>query len=945
MTNIFSAYGSNSGYVADLYELYLHNPKLVGQAWQKQFEQIASTNGSSSANQGVTTQGIANRVEVSNGKASPQANNDLNIFLTTQEKISRLVLSYRAHGHSAAKIIPLASDVSIPTPHPQLDISSYDFFESVKNHRFLVDGLQGHTTLSVSESITLLQQIYCGSIGFEWDHLVNFQEREWLRTRIESSRATPPPAVRRERLKSLLHATHFESELHKKYIGVKRFSLEGGEALVPLLNEVLAGAAKYGVQEAVFGMAHRGRLNFITQVLQRPLPELLLQFDDRTLATIGGAGDVKYHLGYEKVREFTVDSPNGKATVPLKLRLVPNPSHLEAVNPVAVGICRALQDTHYETSKDGASKNAVMPVVVHGDAAIVGQGVVCEVFNYARVPGFQTNGTVHVVVNNQIGFTTTADESRSTTYCTDFAKAIGAPVFHVNGEDVDAVCFVAELAASYRNTFLKDVVVDFNCYRKHGHNEGDDPSYTQPLSSKEIKSKKNGAALYTAELVRDGVITEKEVEEIISLYRAQFNAAVEESKQIVIGDACPLFGRPRTTPKSKPAVTEDQLKLIAESMSHFPENFTPHPKLRAQMEKRVEVGKQNGDVDWGLGEALAFGTLLQEGFRIRLCGQDCRRGTFSHRHAVLDDFTGSGKTFAPLATCGKEGAFEVINSTLSEAGVLGFEFGYSSVALNSLVLWEAQFGDFINGAQIIIDQFLSSSESKWDQRSSVALLLPHGYEGQGPEHSSARPERFLQLCAEENMEVCIPTNSLQYYALLRRHMHRSSVFPRPLIVMMPKSLLRLTDASVKLEHFVDDNFREVLVTDFNVENQPKKIICCSGKVFYDIEKALKNEGISGVRLLRFEQLYPFPSHSVDSAIGNGKIHPDAIVAWVQEEPRNQGSWSYIEPYLREQFGLVKNNSKPQYIGRPAAASTAVGSPHYHALQLKDFLSRCVEFCR
>lgn len=962
-----SKYGQNAGYVAELYDLYRSNPRSVGDQWRMVFESGNDGKGTpeqlgNGAMGGVGTphrknkdsqnKDSQNKESTANGKAPTAAapNGGLHtdfaggeVRLERQAAITRYIDAFRNAGHFAAHVIPLSHDIyRVPVP-AELDISTYPLDFKSDSSPYYVDGFQGNRTLTIAEIVSRLKATYCGSIGFEWAHVPNGQARKWLQDKIEGTLgqiAVLPTEERKLRLKDVFRASLFESELHRKYIGVKRFSLEGGEALIPMLETVISVAGSGDVLELVIGMSHRGRLNLLTQVMRRPLHELLLQFDDRTLAATAGAGDVKYHLGYESVR--TVSGNGGSGNRHVGLRLAPNPSHLEAVNPVVEGIARALQNRHLF-----ANRKSVLPILIHGDSAFAGQGVVFETLNFARVAGFTTGGTLHIVVNNQIGFTTTPDESRSTPYCTDFARALGIPVFHVNGEDVDAVCRVARLATEYRNEFGSDVVIDLNCYRKHGHNEGDDPSYTQPSSSKEIKEKKNVATLYAETLQAEGLVSAAEVQQIIADYRAEFETAYQRSKEQVIGEACHLYGRIRNAKAPSPAITTERLTAITEAMSRFPEGFTPHPKLKVLMEKRSEAGRSNGEIDWGFAEALAFGSLLQEGYSVRLCGQDCRRGTFSHRHAVLDDFLKEGQVYAPLnSVCATRenrslaqfevAQFEVINSTLSEEAVVGFEFGYASIARESLVMWEAQFGDFVNGAQIQIDQFIAASDSKWDQQSSLVLLLPHGYEGQGPEHSSARLERFLQLCAEQNMEVCVPTTGHQYFALLRRQMLRSAVTSRPLIVMTPKSLLRSTDAASPFSAFLDDTFQEVIVEKVG-NGATKSAILCSGKVYYDIIKTVKAERDVNVSVFRIEQLYPFPVEQLTEALKAGGFER---FIWVQEEPRNQGSWSYSDAVLREECGV-----HCQYIGRPASAATAVGSSSYSAVQLRDMLAELSQSLR
>jgi 2-oxoglutarate dehydrogenase E1 component len=929
-------WGQNSGYVAELYQLYQSSPNAVSTEWRNFFEankSIWSDLPVSAAPAPATTLG-----NVSGGRllAMPEQKRVPLVepgLVEKQVAVARLIEAYRAFGHHAADVVPLKHDVyQWPIPR-ELDLSNHGLDEG-DDSQYLVGGFQGFHALTVAELLKKLRNVYCGSIGFEWSHVAQPKARAWLQERIEGQLGQLSETVsleeQKRRLRWTLRSVLFEQELHKKYVGVKRFSLEGGEALLPMLETILVGASERGVLELVLGMAHRGRLNVLTEFMRRPLHELFLEFDDRSLQTAVGAGDVKYHFGYESVR--VVGHENTKS---IGLTLIPNPSHLEAVNPVVEGVVRAMQDRHWS-----GNRRVVLPVLIHGDAAFAGQGVVFETFNFSKVDGYTTGGTIHVIINNQIGYTATPEESRSTPYCTDFAKAVGIPVFHVNGEDVDAVCRVGKLAIDYRNEFGRDVIIDLNCYRKHGHNEGDDPSYTQPLSCKEIAQKQNVASIYLKRLAAIDPNIDKEVESIVDEYRADFVSSYNKSRESVVGEACHMYGRKRRLQAPSSALSYDRLDSIARSMVQYPDGFTPHPKLDNLMKKRVEACRVGNVVDWGLAEALAFGTLLQEGYSIRLSGQDSARGTFSHRHAVLTDYVDGSTKFLPLgsmvATMPNGRAqtfFEVVNSVLSEEAVLGFEFGYGTNLSHGLVLWEAQFGDFVNGAQIQIDQFISSSDSKWGQQSSVVLLLPHGYEGMGPEHSSARPERFLQLCAEENMEVCNPSNTHQYFAMLRRHAFRSFIMPRPLVVMTPKSLLRSREASSLYEKFIDDTFQDILVDKLG-DGKSKTLILCSGKVYYDVMNKLVEENVVGATVVRLEQLYPLPEEALRKIIASEDELKSFM--WVQEEPRNQGGWSFVNEFFLEQFDL-----RFSYVGRPASASTAVGSSAYSKMQLTNFLNDMV----
>jgi 2-oxoglutarate dehydrogenase E1 component len=776
----------------------------------------------------------------------------------------------------------------------------------------------GKQQSSLEELLRSLESVYCGSIGFEISHITSSEERRWLRARIEGTRATASAERRREIFTELLHADLLESELHKRYVGAKRFSLEGNDTLMPLLNEAIVAAAKSGVHEVVIGMAHRGRLNVLMNTLKKPLELLFSEFEDKTLASVVGAGDVKYHLGWE--HDFTRDGRT------VALSLAPNPSHLEFVNPVVEGIARAKQDRLY-----GYDRRSVMPIVMHGDAAVAGQGIVFETLNYSRLDGYSTGGSLHIVINNQIGFTTTPDESRSTRYCTDLAKGLDVPVFHVNAEDPEAACWIARLAVEYRDAFGKDVFIDLIGHRKHGHNEGDDPTFTQPLTYAEVKTKEPIWRKYGAQLESAGVVTKEFVDEALSSYKRLFAEAGERVVQRQASDAAPRPGVGSDDLRVVTRVTKDSLMAIAERLVAYPSDFSPHPKLAKILEKRVETVKAGEGIEWGVAEALAFGSLVKDGVGVRLSGQDCRRGTFSQRHLVLDDFE-RGTSWSPLEGLAAEVAngatFEVHNSSLSEAAVIGFEFGFSATDRKSLVMWEAQFGDFANGGQVLIDQFICSSETKWGQLSGVTLMLPHGFEGQGPEHSSARLERYLQLCAQDNMTVCYPSTAAQHFHMLRRQGLTET--KRPLVVMTPKSLLRLPAAMSSMSDFASIDFQELLADPMPSAGSSENLVLMSGKVYHDLSAALK-DGSLPVRMARVEQLYPFPSEAIAKLVTETKAKN---VFWVQEEPQNQGAWSFASPRLLEATGI-----QPRYIGRPEAAATATGSGKYHAIEQKAIIEQ------
>lgn len=919
MTIDWDIFGQNSGFAEELYSLYLIDPSLVPSEWRAYFERIQPSDGEArqigqpnlapSANN-VAANAPAHQAQLVSNLSQ---NSDGELYI----KAAQLVNAYRQLGHLAAKVNPLSRGVNRFTIPPELSFDQHDISDSDQRARITVPPFAAE---NISELRDELNRVYCGSIGFEIDHIRNFEERNFLRERIESlPRGSFPEAKRRQILREMLEAETFESELHRKYVGHKRFSVEGGETMVPMLNSLLSRSTELGVKEAHIGMAHRGRLNVLTNVLKKPLEDILSEFEDQSVTTVLGSGDVKYHLGFDgKINTFSGNS--------LKVSLVPNPSHLEVVNPVLEGIVRARQDLYFQDNP-----SAILPVLIHGDAAFAGQGVVFETLNLAYLQGYNTQGTIHLVINNQIGFTTNPDDSRSTFYCTDMAKAIEAPVFHVNGEDPEAAVWIMELAAEYRAQFKRDVIVDLYCYRKYGHNEGDDPSFTQPVVYSEIKAKTSAPRLYGEKLQRDGVVTADDIAGEVKLYVEHFEAAQARQKAKKFGEACPVYGRLRV-PNPTTAVAMDKLLDIASVLCEIPDGFIPHPKLIKILEKRSSTLSNRDGIEWGFAEALAFGSLMLNGHSVRLSGQDCGRGTFSQRHLALSHFE-KNERFFPLNSLRQKygdnvGVFKVHNSSLSEAAVMGFDFGYSTVAQNHIILWEAQFGDFSNGAQIVIDQFLASSEQKWSQLSGLVLLLPHGYEGQGPEHSSARLERYLQLCGDGNMVVCYPSNASQHFHMLRRH--GLTEIKRPLVVMTPKSLLRLPAAAAQASDLTDGQFRTTIEDDFTKSGTIENLVFLSGKVYYDVAEALKNAELDPkTRVIRVEQLYPFPQFEIKKAIKD--IKPKAAL-WVQEEPQNMGAWSYIEPYLR-----IKGELNVDFVGRPASGSTATGSGKRHQFEQRQIV--------
>ena len=898
----FVRFGENAGYLAELYQLYLSDPSLVDPAWAEFFRSGDLT--------GVPNGQVNGRVNghAHAAEARPATANALG---------DKLVDAFRAYGHTAAHVSPLGAGGMKPENPVELQLSYHGETREPSQVALSAFSFGDRSYSSCDQLIRDLKHTYCGAIGFEIAHLTKAHERSWLQSRIEGKVPLFSADEKRQILKDLIRAELFESELHRKYVGTKRFSLEGNDTLIPMLSTVASSAAQAGVKGIVCGMAHRGRLNVLANSIGKPLSMIFAEFEDKTVATIAGAGDVKYHLGWETKR-----APNGAE---IEISIVPNPSHLEFVNPVVEGIVRALQDKN-----DRDNCGAYLPLAMHGDAAFAGQGIVFETINYSGIGGYYTGGTLHIVINNQIGFTTTPDESRSTRYCTDLAKGVDCPVFHVNAEDPEAACWLTQLALEYRMAFGKDVIIDLIGHRKHGHNEGDDPSFTQPQTYAEVKGKKVIWQHYAERLVASGVLSQSDVDAEVETYKGEFAAASEVVATSLGSEACGIHGR-LEVPCGDTGVNKETLLTIARSLTQWPEGFKPHPKLQKIIEKRVETVEAGEGIEWGVAEALAFGSLVLEGHSVRLSGQDCCRGTFSHRHLVLDDYE-ARRTFSPLVELAQRenasGVFEVYNSSLSEASVLGFEFGYSATNRDALVMWEGQFGDFANGAQVIIDQFITSSESKWGQLSGVVMMLPHGYEGQGPEHSSARLERYLQMCAEGNMRVCYPSTAAQHFHLMRRQ--GLSEIKRPLIIMTPKSLLRLPAAMSSLSDMMKGSFKPVLETDLSGKKGCKNLVFMSGKVGHDVQAALQGAEKVPARLIRVEELYPFPQGEVARIL---KETGATNAFWVQEEPQNMGAWSYVAPLLRESLGF-----DPMYIGRPASAATATGSSKHHALEQKAILS-------
>ncbi|WP_043512925.1 MULTISPECIES: multifunctional oxoglutarate decarboxylase/oxoglutarate dehydrogenase thiamine pyrophosphate-binding subunit/dihydrolipoyllysine-residue succinyltransferase subunit [unclassified Actinoplanes] len=828
-------------------------------------------------------------------------------------RVIELIHAYRVRGHLMADTDPLEFTIR---KHPDLDVLQHGLTLWDLDRTFPVGGFAGKQKMKLRDVLGVLRDSYCRRIGIEYMHIQDPEERRWVQERIEVKYAKPDTDEQKQILLRLNRAEAFETFLQTKYVGQKRFSLEGGESLIPLLDAVLQSSAEAGLDEMVIGMAHRGRLNVLTNIVGKPYEKLFNEFEGwMDPKSAHGSGDVKYHLG--QTGKYT--TPDGRHSTTVSV--VANPSHLEAVDPVLEGIVRAKQDR----LDLGLHGYTVLPVLVHGDAAFAGQGVVAETLNLSQLRGYRTGGTVHVVVNNQVGFTTAPEYSRSSMYSTDVARMVEAPIFHVNGDDPEAVVRVAKLAFEYRQTFNKDVVIDMICYRRRGHNEGDDPSMTNPRMYQIIDTKRSVRKLYTEELIGRGDITVQDAEEQLRDYQSRLEEVFKATRDAAGSPPRPHIIAEEPEPQVATAVEADTVRAVGQAHIELPEGFTPHKRVQQLLDRRAKMSTDGG-IDWGFGELIAFGSLLAQGVTVRLAGQDSRRGTFTSRHASIVD-SRTGKDFLPIASLATGTArFFVHDSLLSEYAAMGFEYGYSVENPDALVLWEAQFGDFVNGAQSIVDEFLSSGEVKWGQQSSLVLLLPHGMEGQGPDHSSGRPERFLQLCAQDNMRVANPTTPANYFHLLRRQALSSK--RKPLVVMSPKSLLRHKLAVSSVADFTQGTFQPVL-GDAGVNGQPldagsvKRVLFCSGKVYYDLFQARADRGITDTAIIRMEQIYPLPVDELKAVLAQ---YPNAEdFAWVQEEPANQGAWSFVALNLLEHLEGVRLRR----ISRPAAAAPAVGSAKMH----------------
>jgi 2-oxoglutarate dehydrogenase E1 component len=923
---MFEEFGINAGFVEDLHARYLQSPQAVPEEWRAFFDKHAhEADAPRPRPAAVTGPAPTNGAHayVNGAKpAAPADTADRLALAAVQGRVYQLVNAYRVRGHLFAKIDPLGQP---PDAAPELDLRNFGLSETDLDTTFPTVGIAGvPERATLRQIVAHLEETYCSSIGVEFTHIEEPDQREWLQTKMESTRNRPALDTSEmvRILTRLTDAEIFEQFIDTNFRNAKRFSCEGAESLIAMIDLLIDAGGAQGLEEVVIGMAHRGRLNVLVNVLDKPVREIFAMFSDRNPERFVGGGDVKYHLGYSVDR---VTSSGNK----VHLSLCFNPSHLEFVNPVVEGRVRAKQDRR--------KRKGVMPLLVHGDAAFMGQGIVPETLNLTGLEGYTTQGTVHLVVNNQIGFTTVPEDSRSTRYATDITRMLKVPVFHVNGEDPEAVVQVARLAMEFRQRFGKDVVIDMYSYRKYGHNEGDEPRFTQPLMYKLIDQKPTVREMYVQRLMDAGQVTRAQADALVAARKAALEQALEEERKGDYLKPPNAFEGLWSTYHGGPDETIDEVdtnvpraKLVSliERLSELPAGFSAHPKVRDNVIlARKKAVLEDKPFDWGTAEHLAFASLLAGGTNIRLSGQDARRGTFAHRHAALHD-TVTGSRYCPLAEIGP-GRFEVYDSPLSEAGVLGFEYGYSLDTPDGLVLWEAQFGDFLNGAQVIVDQFIVSAEDKWLRLSGLVLLLPHGYEGQGPEHSSARVERFLQMCAQDNIQVCNLTTPAQLFHALRRQVLRP--WRKPLVVFTPKSLLRAKDATSTLADLSKGGFQRV-IPDASVDPRSvKRVLLCSGKVYYDLVAARKARGREDVAIVRLEQLYPMNETLIEAL---SPYADGTKLVWVQEEPRNMGPWYFLNANLRQKIG---DRLPLSVVSRPADASPATGSKASHDLEQKRLI--------
>ena len=929
-------YSENVSYLEDLVRRYLRDPSSIDPSWRTWFEGAGRDFVDAVAPADGPSEKPASLYAPKNGHAATTSSPDVDV-LKSQARISTLINAFRVRGHLQARLDPLG--FLEPTRHPELDPAHWGLGAKDQDRMFSTAPLYGPQTMTLRELHAWLLDTYSRTIGAEFMYIHDVAIKQWFQERFERTRNRSEfdRDTQIYLYSQLSKAELFEDFIHTKFRGAKRFSLEGGESLLPLLALIVETSARLGVEEIVFGMAHRGRLNVLANILGKDPAKIFAEFQDNNPEAMMGRGDVKYHMGYESVRKTRLGDE-------VRMALTFNPSHLEFINPVVEGKVRATQDRLERQGKDGKTK--VLPLLIHGDAAFAGQGIVAETLNMAGLDGYTTGGTIHVVVNNQIGFTTEPRDSRSAHYCTEVAKMIQAPIIHVNGEDPEAVAHVARIAGEFRQTFKRDIVIDLYCYRKYGHNESDEPTFTQPLMYQKIAKHPPVHTSYRSHLVQKGLVTEQECQAIDHAEREKLEAQLEAAKTTKKGAVEPFGGRwaaykggfDHETPPVDTCIDEATFERVIRELVKVPDGFKVNPKVQRVLDRRFEALDPSVPIDWGLGEMIAYGSLVGAGAHVRISGQDVTRGTFSHRHAGLFDVE-TNALHCSLQAYGQEtgGTFAVHNSLLSEAAVLGFEYGYGLEAPEALVIWEAQFGDFANGAQVIIDQFITAGEDKWNRLSAVTMLLPHGFEGQGPEHSSARLERFLQLAAHDNMQICNLTTPAQIFHALRRQVVRP--WRKPLVVMSPKSLLRHKLAVSHRPDFTSGRFQrvigETLLPDLDVVD---RAIVCSGKVYYDLLERREQNGDTRTAIIRLEQFYPFPEAHLVEALS--KLPRVREVIWCQEEPLNMGAFSFLHPLFTQLFGA--NGKLPlavRYEAREESSSPATGSPKAHALEQSQLLDR------
>ncbi|KTD26090.1 2-oxoglutarate dehydrogenase E1 component [Legionella israelensis] len=914
--------GGSMGYVDALYEDYLNDPDSVSEDWRNIFDKLPKTGTSE-----VSHREIRNHFLKMADKRPVQMTESRD---SKQYQVAHLINAYRAQGHHAARLDPLGMAERVHVPNLELDY--HQLPEKNLDQKFFAGHSFNGPEMTLREILHALRDTYCRSIGIEYMHISSNEETEWLQERMESVRGLPQYDDDKKLtiLKDLIAADGMERYLGTRYVGQKRFSLEGGDSFIPMLKEIIRRGADVGVEEIVIGMAHRGRLNVLVNVLGKEPNQLFQEFEGKVKSD--RTGDVKYHMG------FSSDLRTESNKI-IHVALAFNPSHLEIIGPVVEGSVRS----RLRRRDDLKKKNKVVPVVVHGDAAFSGQGVVMETFNFSQARGYGTGGTVHIVINNQIGFTTSNPlDARSTLYCTDVAKMVQAPVIHVNGDDPEAVIFAAQIALDFRMRFKRDIVIDLVCYRRHGHNEADEPSVTQPMMYKKIKEKQPLRDIYAAQLIDAGLITPEKVEKITEDYRERLDSGksvvdiYQGDYQGKISIDWTPYLNAKWTDKADTTITKEVFEKLSEQLHTLPDGFELHSVVKRLLNEREKMTKGEIPMNWGYAETMAYASLLHEGYGVRISGQDSGRGTFAHRHAVLHDAK-NGDVYIPLEKTATHPSrsFVVIDSVLSEEAVLAYEYGYAASEPHSLVIWEAQFGDFANNAQVVIDQFISSGEQKWGRLCGLTMFLPHGYEGQGPEHSSARLERFMQLCAQHNMQVCSPSTPAQIFHLLRRQMIRN--FRKPLIVMTPKSLLRHKLAVSPLDDLFNGKFHNVIpeIDDLNAEKVEKVVLCC-GKVYYDLLQKRRDEELDNVAIIRVEQLYPFPKKALTTELN--KYSAASKIIWCQEEPKNQGVWFSSQHNIKD---CLRKDQTLHYAGRGFAAAPAVGSPILHAKQQKALVEEAL----